>query len=697
MKTIRYCFTGLVMAAFIAVVTFSGGPGGCGSSSDEGGGGGGGGGGKTPSGGVVDANGETITSCDTNDPVNLTLSNLDPNTQYNVSVTNPGGESLSPTGGFIVTTDEDGDVASSTIVQDLSTTQSSLVAGLILRNSGIVPRQKAQTGEYIIGITDAAGDAVGDPITFSVTDGNKAFCSDLSGTGRASFTPGEAVYVTLTKGTSGSLADGSYTCYVVSDLNSQLADQDTLAGTPALATVASGEGTVSLGSAFALGAYDVICDVDGDGKFDRGSDVISRASRFRPCFTVQSANSGNDIIGQICSDRNGNYRDIFDPNADDASIRDVWAWISPAEQSLVQHAIGVCKYVVDHKTTWTDQDALTDVTGGKEVDPVQGWCTNEAPWLVWPRELLEAGCYDCVIDVDCDAKYDKGTDFLDNIDGSADDTIGGMCVSDSACAGVITVTAPSDGGTVSTSTTTLSGSVSDLTMTNGQAIITAGSSSNTVTITPDAEGAFSSTLPLFNGENFITVKFKKTDGSFCAKTVKVTADYSSGASGTELVHITATWDQDTDIDLHFVKPSGAYDNQASDGNATDCDYDNCRAGDVIDWGTVGDDGDDPVLDIDDCVGGACSNGRTENTVMTEINEAGDYKIYADAYSDDAGAPVDVTVKVFIKGSQVGTVNCASQRYNTATDTCFVGTISWTGTGTGGSGSFAASGTVAADF
>ncbi len=677
---------------FLAGPVVLGGSGGCGGS----GGGGGGGGDEDISSEIVNENGDAITSVDTNDPVNLTLSDLDANTQYRVSVTNPSGDSLSPDGGFIITSDEEGNLPSSTIVQDLSTTQSSLVTGLILRNSGIVPTFKAETGEYTVIITDADGDEVGDPITFDVTDGNKAYCSDLSGTGRASFTPGQIVYVTLSKGTSGDLADGSYTCYVVSDLNSQLDDQDTLAGTSTPVTVVSGEGTASFGSSFAVGAYDVICDIDGDGKYDRGDDLISRAARFRPCFTIQAANSGNDIIGQICSDRSGNYRDIFDPDADDSTIRDVWAWISPAEQSLVQHATGVCKYVVDHQSTWTDQDDLSDVTGGKEVDPVQGWCTNEAPWLVWPRELLEAGCYDCVIDVDCDGKYDKGTDFLDNIDNSGDDATGGMCVADSACAGRITITSPSDDGSVATSTTTLSGSLSDLTMTDGQAIITKGSSSNTVTLTPDAAGVFSSTIPLFDGENIITVKFKKTDGTFCAKTIQVTANYSSASSG-ELLHITATWDQDTDIDLHFVKPSGAYDNQASEGSLTDCNYDNCNAGEGIDWGTAGDDDDDPVLDIDDCVGGSCSNGRTENIVMTVINEEGAYKIYTDAYADQAGAPVDVTVKVFIKGAQVGTVSCSDQRNETATDTCFVGTITWTGTGTDGNGAFTASGTLASDF
>ncbi len=682
--------TGTLM---IAAVHF-GGTAGCGGGAVRGGGGGGGGG--EASGGFVDENGDAITSVDTNDPVNLSVTGLSANTQYSISVAAPDGTSLSPSGGFLATTDEDGNIPNQTVVQDLSTTGG---ASLVLRSQGFVPRIKAQTGTYVICVNDSdGGEVLCNNLT--VEDRAKVFCSDSSGTANGSFTPAENVYATIQEG-SGTVADGTYTCYVSSDSSTQLVDQSTLVGTQASVIVAGGVGTGLLGTGATFGssgAYDVVCDLDADGLYDKGSDLISRAKRFNACFTVQSANSGGDIIGQICSDRFGNYRDIFDPDATEDAIRDVWAWIAPSERSSVQHAIGVCKFVVAHQTTWSDGDTLDDVTdcegqGGYERDPVQGYCTNESPWLVWPRQCLTAGCYDCVIDIGCDGIYNRGTDFVDNIFNSNDNSLGGMCVSDPACSGLITISSPSDGSTVTESTTTLSGSVSDTTVTDGTATVSKQGSSNTVNLTLDGSGNFSSTIPLFNGENVITVKFKKTDGTFCSKTITVTADFSTASD--ELIHITATWNADTDMDLHFVKPSGDYLNQGG-SSATDCNYGNCT-GTGADWGTTGDDSDNPVLDIDDCVGGSCSNGRTENIVMAKVNEAGAYTVYMDAFADQAATPVNVTVTVFIRGSQVGQVSCPGQRKGTATDSCFVGTINWTGTGTSGNGTFTASGTLASDF
>jgi len=83
-----------------------------------------------------------------------------------------------------------------------------------------------------------------------------------------------------------------------------------------------------------------------------------------------------------------------------------------------------------------------DVTGDDgaasfEVDAFRDSAPNESPWLVWPRQLLVAGCYDCVIDVNHNGVYDRGTDFVDNIDNSAANTCG-MRVTDSACGDFVT-------------------------------------------------------------------------------------------------------------------------------------------------------------------------------------------------------------------------------------------------------------------
>ncbi len=92
----------------------------------------------------------------------------------------------------------------------------------------------------------------------------------------------------------------------------------------------------------------------------------------------------------------------------------------------------------------------------------------------------------------------------------------------------------------------------------------------------------------------------------------------------------------------------------------------------------------------DCVSN-CS--RIENIWINEIPEDGVYTIYVDAYS---GSETNVTVTVFIGGAQVGQVNCGSMSSGSATDSCRVGTVTWTG-GNSGSGNFSADGTTATTF
>ncbi|MBF0105476.1 MAG: hypothetical protein HQM16_09145 [Deltaproteobacteria bacterium] len=646
--------------------------------------------GGTPSGGITDEDGTELTSVETSDPVYLSLTGLTPNTQYNIEVEGPDGD-LSPEGGFIATTDEDGAVPTSTLIQDLSTTAAG--ANLILWGTKPTPRLKAVTGTYTIRITDADGVEVHTD-TFTVVDDDKIFCSDSSAVGRASFTSSESVYARIEKGDDGELTDGTYTCYTFSDLGTAMADGDTLSGTTTSVTVSSGVGLASMGT-FASGQYDVICDLNANGLYDEASDLVARPGRFRPCFTIQSVNSGNDIIGQVCADRHGNYRDVFDPDATDSDIRDVWAWISPSERSLVQHATGVRKYVVTHQSTWSDGDALTDVTGASssaafELDAVQAFCTNESPWLIWPRERLTAGCYDCVIDVNANGIYDTGTDFVDNIDNNADNTTCGMRVASTACSDTaITVTSHTDAQTVTTTAITLTGTFAE-TPARATVTIASAAQSNTVAIS-GATTDFSVAIPLFSGENLLTITTVDASGVACSKTITLTS--TSATAANDLFRAQLIWDGSTDMDLHLVKPSGDY---ANGGYGTsDCNYGNCKVGldgsstNSIDWGDSGE-ADDPKLDVD-CV--SCGNG-IENIWVNEIPEDGDYDVYVDAYS---GSETAVSVKIFIRSSTVATVSCgAMEAGSSTTDSCFVGTISWTG-GDNGNGTFTAVGTKASDY
>lgn len=643
-------------------------------------------------GGIVDETGAVLTTVDTNDPVNLALTGLTPNTQVHIAVTDPSGTSLSPSGGFIATTDEDGALPQATVIQDLSTTPGN--ASVLMNKSGPIVRRKAVTGAYLMAVTDAAGQEAF-RTNFTVNNNNKVYCADASGTARASFLPSESIYAKLERGDGGTLVDGTYVCHVLSDLSAQLEDQAALGGTAVSATVTSGVGLVNLGtgSSFGLGPFDVVCDLNGNGKYDRGADLMARPERYRACFSVQNVNSGGDIVGQICSDRRGNYRDVFDPNATDVDIRDVFAWITPQEQSQVQHTIGVRKYVVAHKTGWRNGDALVDVTGASgeafELDAVQGFCTNEAPWLVWPRQRLVAGCYDCVIDVNHNGIYDTGIDFLDNIDQRGDDTLGGMCVANSAC-DAVAITSHTDGQSVDSTAITLAGTMGG-TPDSGRVIISAGTQSQSIVLSVSG-GNFSANIPLFNGKNHLTVVAQKAGEAMCSKSITVTS--TATASATRRLQVQLTWGGATDMDLHLVRPAGVYANGG--GGAGDCNYSNCSVGldgagsNSIDWGTAGSETDDPKLDVD-CI--ACGNG-VENIWMNDVQEDGAYRVYVDAYSGNETGNVMATI--FIGGANVGQVNCGAMASGTATDSCFVGTIAWTG-GTSGSGTFTAAGTKAGNF
>lgn len=673
----------LLAATYLLILAFTSS---CGGGSSSGGSSG------TPAGGITGSDGLALTNVDSNDPVYLGLTGLDENAQYSVTVTAPSGESLSPDGGFLATTDEDGAIPTSTLVQDLNPAAGDASISLVVRGDFPTPRFAAEEGEYAVAVTNSSGTVVLQD-TFTVIDDDKVFCSESDGTGRASFTSSETIFATIERGDDGDLADGTYSCYVVSDLGTPVENGDLLSGTATSVTVASGTGTASIGS-FSSGQYDVICDVDADGSYDAGFDLRARPGRFRPCFTIQETNSGNDIIGQICSDRNGNYRDIFDPNATDSDIRDVFAWISPSEQSLVEHATGVRKYVVEHQSSWTDADSLTDVTGASnassfEVDSVQGFCTNEAPWLVWPRERLAAGCYDCVIDVNANGVYDKGTDFVDNIDNSGDNTTCGMRVTSGSCADdSVEITSHTDDETVTSTAVTLEGTFA-VEPAYASITIASGSQTTTIELTPSGT-TFSANIPLFNGENLITVTAVDAENNGCAETITIVS--SSSASSNELFRVQLTWDGDTDMDLHLVRPGGAYSNGGN--GADDCNFGNCAVGlegtitNFIDWGVSGED-DDPKLDVD-CI--SCGNG-IENIWINEIPEDGAYEVYVDAYS---GSETAVNLSVFIRGATVGTVSCGAMVSDGSTDSCFVGTITWSG-GDSGSGTFTPSGTKASNF
>ena len=619
-----------------------------------------------PTGAVVDAHGNAITVVDLHDPVTLRAEGLLPNTAYTLRVIDPDGVEHNPPEGFTATTDEAGTLHDLTVVHNLDM-------------SDVLSQATAQTGDHTIQVIGGEGMVVL-IIGFTVEDVSRVVCVDAENIARASFWPEDEVFANI------KAPDGTYNVYVLSDSNAVLKDGDLLVGEPFSAEVAEGSGFLSLGL-YLSGSYDVVVDIDNNDVFDQAVDLISRHRRHHACFAVQtSGNNAEPITAQLCADRNGNHRNVFDPNVTAPNIRDMFAYTNADVRS--ESTSGVHKYVVQHQGDWRDGDSLTDVTAHVELNPAQLETTRDAPWLVWPRQQMQPGCYDVVIDVNRNGVFDLGIDYLDNTDTFGNVSCGCQ-VATASCEANVTIDSVANGDVVSTSAIVLEGEVAGDITGLGFVEIVAGQQANTVSI--DTEGsAFSTDIPLFNGQNQVTTSFFYDDGSACSKTLTVT---SAPVAPSQLIRAQLTWDGTTDVDLHLVRPGGQYVNGG--GGEDDCNHRNCivDAGEgntnLIDWGVVGDESDDPILDVD-CV--SCDNG-IENIWMNGINDDGLYTVYVDAYSD---LPSDVTVKVFIRGVQVGEVSCNDMVRNTSTDTCRIGTIDWAG-GSGGSGTFTPDGALAEDF
>ncbi|MBL1277028.1 MAG: hypothetical protein COB30_013160 [Ectothiorhodospiraceae bacterium] len=632
--------------------------------------------------GIIDACGVTITNpIDLHDPIAISVSSLTANTRHTITIvdTDVTPLEITPTGGLLAISDSVGAINKAVIVQNMP-------LGAFL-------------GDYTVTISEEGGDGSTDQtLSYTLADLSRVRCVNGSGTATASFLSTETVFAKV-DANAGPLSDGTYDVYVLSDLQKPLANGGLISGTPATITIASGTGTIDLGTAstYSIGGYDVVVDVNRNGLFNQGTDLISRHNRLMSCFAVQGP-SGT-AVQQIASDKNGNKREIFDSNANIAAIRDIQAFVIPTERSAVTMPGAVDTYLVAHQGTWTNGDALVDVSGVAKRSPVQNDSNSEAPWVLLPfNNLASLGgmtCYDVVIDTNQNGTFEFGTDYVDNEDHLGNNACG-VRISTAGCSNVSfggvgtsdggTSSALGDGDTTTDTAINLTGTITGSPDT-AYLTITAGEQSNTIILAVAVDGSFNINIPLFAGDNHITVSGIYADNSTCSQTITITS-----LTDLALFRAQLTWDGSTDMDLHLVRPGGTYSNGG--GGAGDCNYSNCKVGldgqgsNSISWGTGGEE-DDPKLDVD-CI--SCGNG-IENIWMNQITEDGEYKVYVDAFF---GAENDVTVTISILGTTVGQVNCGTMVSGGPTDSCFVGTITWSG-GTGGIGSFTPSGVKADDF
>jgi uncharacterized repeat protein (TIGR01451 family) len=125
-----------------------------------------------------------------------------------------------------------------------------------------------------------------------------------------------------------------------------------------------------------------------------------------------------------------------------------------------------------------------------------------------------------------------------------------------------------------------------------------------------------------------------------AKTVTAQATASVTIIGLEYgIRIELSWDTNlTDLDAHFIRPSGQY------GNTTDdCYWQNMNP----DWGLNGVTEDNPSLDQDDINGYG-----PENIILEQPSEPGIYQYKVHYYKDRGHGPSLATVRVLINDVEV---------------------------------------------
>jgi hypothetical protein len=188
--------------------------------------------------------------------------------------------------------------------------------------------------------------------------------------------------------------------------------------------------------------------------------------------------------------------------------------------------------------------------------------------------------------------------------------------------------------TVSTSSSSQSVFGSTNATTNGQWFIIINDELRSSGILAVEGGVYSGEIPLFCGTQQVALSFT-AGGNRAYFRTNVT---QTGCTAAQF-RVQLSWDtDDSDIDLHLLRPGGTTNN-----SLTDCYYANCQGG-GLDWGTAGAAGD-PLLDVDDVFGFG-----PENIVIGSGAETGNFRVVVRNF--DGSPATRATVKIFINEIEV---------------------------------------------
>jgi len=196
--------------------------------------------------------------------------------------------------------------------------------------------------------------------------------------------------------------------YLVADRNDWSEDEPLVDVTGAPHEVATGSGNlvVQLVSGLAPGCYDLVADLDRNGKYTSRDILCGLAS---PALVV-GASRGTGQAVQLACDSTGQPRQAFETG------ETIYCAFAPVDTSrLAGTSNWLTVYCVPHKAEWTSGLALQDAGAGAELLPLQ----PDSRWLACTPIAaadLPSGVYDLVLDIDNDGLYTEGIDVVDNLD-----------------------------------------------------------------------------------------------------------------------------------------------------------------------------------------------------------------------------------------------------------------------------------------